>query len=113
MTYDLATDVGKVRLLIGDKVITDPVFTDEELQYFITAQGSLNLAAAEALESWAASYGANADSEGIGDYRYSQNIVTKLLDLAKRLREKEAETPAMAWSEMDLTCGSGITEEED
>ena len=103
VTYDLATDIGKVRLITGDKIISTPVFTDEELQVFLTDAGSVNLASAMLLEAWAASYGANADSERIGDYTYTQRIVDKMLDLAKRLRDKESDAPALAWAEMDLT----------
>ena len=32
-TYDITTDVGKVRLITGDKDITDAAFTDEEITY--------------------------------------------------------------------------------
>jgi len=113
VTYDLATAVGQIRLKIGDTTLTDPIFTDEELTYFYTVEGDVNLASAVALEAWAAKYGANADSEGIGDYRYSQNIVTKLLALAAQLRATAAGIPAMDIASMDLTAGSAITEEED
>ncbi len=103
VTYDLSTLVGKVRLNINDKDILHPVFTDEEIQYFLTENGnSVNLASATALESWAASYAANASSETIGDYAYQQKIVQNMLELAKSLREKEASIPAMTWAEMDL-----------
>jgi len=107
VTYILTTDIGKVRLKIGDKPPATTVFTDEELQVFLDNNlQSINLGAAEALESWAASYGANADSEGIGDYRYSQKIIDNMLALAKRLRDAEAgllgNAPAMAWAELDL-----------
>ncbi len=112
-TYNLSTDIGKIRLLIGDKDITNTVFTDEELQIFLDLQASLNAAAAEALEAWAATYAANADSEKIGDYAYTQKNVDKLLDLAKRLRDKDSSTPYQTWAEMDLTGGSGITAEND
>jgi hypothetical protein len=102
VTYDITNDVGKVRLLIGDKTIADPVFTDEELQYFITAEGSVNLGAAAALEAWAAQYGANADSEKIGDYAYTQSIVNKMLALAANLRAGAVNVPAMAWAEINV-----------
>ena len=68
VTYVLTTDVGKVRLLIGDKAIATAHFTDEELTVFLADEGSVNLGAAAALEAWAAEYSANADSEKIGDY---------------------------------------------
>ena len=102
-TYVLTTDIGKVRLITGDKDVLEPVFTDEEIQVFLTAEGSVNLAAAAVLEAWATLYSANVDTEKIGDYSYGQKIVDKMLALAKRLRETDAETPALTWAEMDLT----------
>jgi len=104
VTYDITTNVGKVRLVIGDTDITANIFTDEELTYFLTEHSSnINLAAADALEAWAAKYTAGPDSEKIGDYAYTQKAVDKMLALAAKLREKESETPAFEWSEMDLT----------
>ena len=106
-TYVLTTTVGKIRLLIGDTDTDNAIFTDEEIEVFYALQGSINLAAAEAAEAIAASYALNADSEKIGDYAYTQKIVDKLLALAKRLRDKEATTPAFEWSEYNL---SGVEE---
>lgn len=105
-TYDLATDIGKVRLLIGDNDIvpvTDAHFTDEELQTFLMLAGSVNLAAAMALESWAATLSEAEDSERIGDYSYSQKSVQNKLDLAKRLRDNEGGTPAVAIAAFNFT----------
>jgi hypothetical protein len=113
VTYDLSTTTGKIRLIIGDKIISDPIFTDEELAAFYAAEGSINLASAAALEAWAAQYTANADQERIGDYSYGQTITRKMLDLAARLREKESNTPLMDIASMDLAAGSAITVEED
>ena len=111
-TYDITTIVGKIRLVIGDT--TSPgVFTDEELTYFYTTEGTINMASAMAARAWAAKYTANADNEKIGDYSYAQTIVAKMLKLAETLEAKEESKPAQAWAEMDLTYGSGITEEED
>lgn len=106
-TYLMTDNNGKVRLKIGDK--TSPgVFSDEEIAVFLANNSnSINLASAEALEAWAASYGANADSEHIGDYSYTQRIIDNMLALAKRLRDAEAGLlggiPAMDWAEMALT----------
>lgn len=103
-TYSLADNIGKVRLLISDNVEAAAQFTDEEITYFLTESGNtVNLAAAIALEAWAASYSANVDSEKIGDYSYSQKIIDKMLTLAKRLRDAVAEAPTLTWAEMDLT----------
>lgn len=112
-TYDITTDTGKIRLKIGDKDVANAVFTDEELQAFLTDEGSVILASAAALEAWAATYAANADSEHIGDYSFTQTITKKMLDLAQRLRDSDADTPALDIASMDLTAGSAITDEED
>jgi len=101
-TYDTSTDIGKIRLIISDKDITDCHFTDEEIQVFLDSEGSVNLASAAALESWAAAYALNADSEHIGDYSYAQSITKKMLDLATRLRVADAAVPAITWAEPDL-----------
>ena len=101
-TYDLSTDIGKIRLIISDKDIADCHFTDEELQVFLDSEGSVNLASAAALDSWAAAYALNADSEHIGDYSYSQKITDKMLNLATRLRAADAAVSALTWAEPDL-----------
>jgi len=103
VTYDITTVVGKIRLIIGDTVLADYTFTDEELTYFYTAEGSINLAAAAALGAWMAKYAAAPDSEHIGDYSYTQKIIQNMNKLKKELEEKEASTPYLTWSEMDLT----------
>jgi hypothetical protein len=58
-SYDLTTDRGKLRLLIGDTATTKAeaqIFTDEEIDAFLALEGSdLKLAAARALEAMAAS----------------------------------------------------------
>ena len=108
VTYDITTLVGKVRLITGDKDIADPIFTDEEIEVFLTAQSSdVNLASADLLEAWAASYAANADNEKIGDYSYTQKIVDKMLSLASRLRAVDSSKPYLTWAELDLTGEEG------
>jgi len=105
-TYDLTTDIGKIRLLISDTDIvpvTDAQFSDEELQAFLTIEGSVYLAAALALETWATTYSMSTDSESIGDYSYTQNVTNKMLELAKRYRENEATTPSIDWGSFNLT----------
>ncbi len=107
------TDIDAVRLITGDNDITDLIFTDAEVTYFLTAEGSVPLASAALLEAWAAKYGQSPASEKIGDYAYTQKIIENMLKLATRLRETDAKTPYLTWAEMDLTFGSGITAEED
>jgi len=113
------TLIERVRLLIGDRPPAPEVFSDPDLQSFLDDNDdSVKLAAASALEAWAAMYMMNPSSESIGggDYSYSQKTVDNMLALAKNLREIEAQLadiPALEWAEMDLTYGSGITVEED
>ncbi len=102
-TYDITTDVGKVRLRTGDKDITDAAFTDEEIEIYLTVHSnSIPLASADILEAWAATYGQNASDETIGEYSYKQKIIDNMLKMAKRLRDVDASTPYFNWAEMDL-----------
>lgn len=51
-TFDLTTNLGKVRLLIVDKDSANPIFQDNEIDYFLTAEGSnVKRAAALAYET--------------------------------------------------------------
>lgn len=103
MTMDITTAIGQVRLTTSDNDPTALVFTDGEINYFLTVHGgSIPMASAAVLEAWAAKYGQSADKEMIGMYSYSQNIVAKMLKLAERLRKVDASTPYMTWAEMDL-----------
>lgn len=106
-TYNLATDIGKVRLNIGDTDITpttDAQFSDEELQVFLDASGgSVPIASAMALEAWATTLARNETSEKIGDYSYSKKDVENMLKLAERLRNSAATSPAMTWAEFNNT----------
>jgi len=103
-TYDLATDIGKVRLLIDDTDIADAHFTDEEITAFLTmASDSVNLAAAIALESWASSLSETAESETIGDYKYVKKLIANKLALAQRYRENSSNEPDIDWSSFNFT----------
>lgn len=102
-TYDITTDRGKVRMLIGDTDVADAHYTDAEIDAFLSMSGgSVYLAAAIALEAWAATETANLDSEHIGDYAYTRGAVNKKLTLAKEYRKNDEENPAFEWSEPDL-----------
>ena len=115
--YDLSTNVGKVRLIIGDTDVhpeTDAVFTDEEIGYFLTVNSNnINLTAADVLEAWIAKYAANPTSEKIGDYSYSQSTVANMNKLAKELRAKADGVPYLTWAEMDLSGVEDTTVSED
>ena len=113
-TYAIDTNRGKVRLLISDITASDYQFEDDEIDAFLSmASSSLLLAASYALESWAAAVTGEFTAERIGDYSYSKKEADAKTALAKKYRDEDANTPYMAWAEMDLSRGSGITVEED
>lgn len=105
------TDIEKVRLKIG--AIISATFTDVQIQAFLDMEGSVNLAAAAAIEAWAAGAISGMESEHIGDYSYAKKSIDNALALAKRLRDTEAEIPSMDIASFDLTNGSGITTDEE
>ena len=105
------TEIAKVRLLIGDPAGLTQHFTDAEIQAFLDmADDSVMLAAAIALEAWAATETGSAQSERIGDYSYSKKTADNKLALAARYRDNETTTPLMDYAEMDLLMAG--TEEE-
>lgn len=64
ITTDLTTNIGKVRLEIGDRDTTSGMgarpdgsnLSDDEIGYFLTAEGSVRLAAARSCEALAADW---------------------------------------------------------
>ena len=105
-TYDLTTNVGKVRLKIADTDVTpstDAHFSDEEIEVFLDeADDDILIASALALEAWAASLKSTYTSEKIGDYSYTKKQIDDMLALAQRYRDASGSGPALEWAEMDL-----------
>jgi len=100
-TFDVTTDRGKVRLLITDTDQANPIFTDEEIDAFLSItqvndENDIRLAAAQALDTI-------ASSEALVQKRI------KLLDLstdgpavAKELRERAKELRRQVDEEFDF-----------
>lgn len=94
-SYNLEDSIGKVRLKIQD---TDPAsahFSDEEIDYFLAEEVSVNCAAAAALEAMAASLSGQKTEESIEGYSYKRDPA-KLLEMAKQLRAKDEDCPYFA-----------------
>ena len=102
------TDIEKVRLKIG--TVISATYSDAQIQAFLDMEGSVNLAAAAAIEAWAVSAITGMESEKIGDYSYTKKAIDNALLLAASLKKLEAETPSITWAEPDLM---GVDEEED
>ena len=67
-SYDVSSERGRVRLLIGDTNVESEIFSDREVDAFLAIEGSIRTAAALALETMAS-----------GD-AYTLKVIT-LLDL--------------------------------
>lgn len=92
-TYDLTTNVGKVRLLVGDTVQDSGVrpdgsnFTDDEIDYFLDAEGdSIDMATARACDVLATQW-ANVADLSVGPRRESlSQVAERYAERAKQLR---------------------------
>lgn len=78
-TYDPSTNVGKVRMVLPDKVEDDAFFSDEELEALIEVEGNWRRATALALETIA------SDSAMVLQVVKVQNITTDGAAVAKAL----------------------------
>jgi len=85
-TYDTATAVGMVRLLLNDVDTATAVFTDEEIKAFLTLEGdSVKRAAAQAIDT-------NADDQALASkVLRTQDLTTDGAKLADSLRKRAAE----------------------
>lgn len=99
-TYDLTTDVGKVRLQIADTDSTDPWFEDAEIEVFLSRENDdLDLAASRALRAMAALF--QDKMEQMGHWTEDmRGAVDSILMQAKSLEDRVAHPPAEATAEV-------------
>lgn len=85
MSYDPTTDEGKVRLLLNDVDAATEVFTDDEIEAFLTLEGgNVKLAAAQAIDT-------NADDQALAaKVLRSQDLTTDGAKLAEALHKRAA-----------------------
>ena len=104
-TYDLATQTGRMRLLIPDRVTPDHIFEDEELQVFLTMEGGVLDGAAAALESIASDQAMTLKVMRLLDIQTDGARVSEaLLARAAKLRaQAEAQADGFDWAEMVTT----------
>ena len=105
VTYDIGTDVGKVRLKIGDTDTDNAILSDEEIEYFLDVRdGNINLASADALEAIAASDSFLAKVQRIGSYTEDlKSLADSIRKTAMLLRDQEEETPVVGFAEIAQT----------
>lgn len=106
VSYDLATDIGKVRLLVPDRDLSNPIFQDEEIQAFLTLEGDVRRAAALALETIAADETLTLKVVSVlGLSVNGPSVAQALLARARELRAQADEAEARGealfdWAEM-------------
>lgn len=92
-TYDLTTDIGKLRMLLRDTEDADAVFTDEELSTFLELESNLFHAAALALETSAADTVRTLQVGKLMDIQVDgAKMAEALLSIASRFRRRAEET---------------------
>jgi len=84
-TYDITTDRGKVRLEIGDVTSSGSVFADDEIDYFLTEETAVRLAAARAMETLAMKIARNPVSFAQGGLNITMNA-SECREAARELR---------------------------
>jgi len=92
-TYDLAviatSEKDQVRLLIGDTDSTDVLLQDEEINYFLTAEGSVYAAAVAGCKSIAASLNRQPGEFWAGSVRISNSDrANEYLKMAETLQRR-------------------------
>lgn len=106
-TYEIGTNVGKVRLLISDiggKDSKSFIFEDEEIQTFLDLNEELpRMAAAEALRVIAANEVQVQKVITFLDLKTDgAKVATALLSAAEKLEEREEDDATMDFAQMDV-----------
>ena len=107
-TYDLTTEAGKVRLLITDTDHDNEIFSDSEINVFLSltavdSSNDINLASAVALETMAASEAIVQKKIKLLDLTTDgQAVATSLRASAKILRDQSENESYIDWSELNL-----------
>lgn len=98
-TYDLTTDVGKVRLKVGDTDTAAAQFSDEELQVFIDEAGTVNASAGLALLAWANAVAMDDQKVVAGSWTGDRgDVAAKMRAAAKELFDLDGYNPSLAAS---------------
>lgn len=106
-TGALATDLEKVRRLIGDTDSAAALFTDAEIEFFLSEGGSVYMAAALAARAIAASRSLLAQRVVEGDFTEDLgNMAANLLRMAK---EWEAKAQAVRGGTIAVTRIDGYS----
>ena len=108
-TYDLNTDVGKVRRDIADTDISDVRFNDEEIQSFLDEAGTVKAAAGLALLAWSAGLGREDESVSTGAWKGDRrDVAEKMRKLAQDYFALSGYNPQLSTSFKQFAVDWGI-----
>jgi hypothetical protein len=107
VSYNLGTDIGRIRLNIGDTDTSDPIFTDEEIQSMLTAsEDDVNQATGRSLMVIANDAARTAKIKKAGNY---SEDTTKVSTLLRESAKDWFERAVVPWDDvMEQTFGSVI-----
>ena len=99
------TNVQAVRLRVGDTDTTAQIFSDDEVNYFLTDNSDdVLLASADALYAIAASAVLIAKIQKTGEFTIDRSkIPAALIAAADKLRAQAADAPAVAIAEINAS----------
>lgn len=100
-TYDVETDIGRVRRTIPDRVQASAIWTDEEIQSFLNDEDGWRRAAALALETMA------SDNVLVMKVMTIQNIRTDGAAVSRALLERAKTLRSLA-DQADATSGDAF-----
>jgi hypothetical protein len=106
-TYDLSTTIGRMRLLIPDRIEDNAVFSDEELTAFLAMEEGYKRATALALETIATDEALVLKVMKVTDVQTDgAKLAAELRSRAKGLRDqadldeaRDVDDPAFDWAE--------------
>lgn len=102
-TYDLSTDIGKIRLLIPDSQADSYVFEDAEIEAFLALETGIRTAAALALETIASNEALVLKSIKLLDLSTDgAKVADSLLKRAATLRQQADDEEVAAGGAFDI-----------
>lgn len=90
-TYDawsISTDLGKIRLIIGDVNSADEILSDEEIAYAQTLDTDIRLIAARCCDFIIAKKARDVDRNNLGMSANRSQVIQHYIDLRDNLREE-------------------------
>lgn len=101
-TYDITTDIGKVRLLVQDSDISDPLFTDAEIDVFLSMYyNDVFMVSSLLLRQIAVSKAMLEKKIKAGNYSEDNTTLAKrLLEISDKYQHMSESIPADATAEM-------------